>query len=120
MDINKIILAETMSPFDAEAFLHDLPLWRESDAWRQARTLGIELGEEHMEVLCFLRDHYSECGPAPSARQLLRTLETAFAHEGGRRYLFQLFPGGPVTQACALAGLPLPPGTADPSFGSVH
>jgi tRNA 2-thiouridine synthesizing protein E len=51
---------------------------------------------------------------------LTRDLERDFADAGGRRYLYQLFPRGPIAQACRLAGLPLPHGTISPSFGSVH
>jgi tRNA 2-thiouridine synthesizing protein E len=47
-------------------------------------------------------------------------MEHNYLAEGGRRYLYSLFPRGPVTQGCRLAGLPLPNGHSDPSFGSVH
>jgi tRNA 2-thiouridine synthesizing protein E len=59
-------------------------------------------------------------GPARSARELARELDREYADEGGRRYLYELFPRGPVVQACHIAGLPMPPGTRDLSFGSVH
>jgi tRNA 2-thiouridine synthesizing protein E len=50
----------------------------------------------------------------------MRELDQEFAAEGGRRYLYDLFPRGPILQASRIAGLPLPPGTLDRSFGSVH
>jgi tRNA 2-thiouridine synthesizing protein E len=34
--------------------------------------------------------------------------------------LFEIIPGGPVAQGCRLAGLKPPPGSVDPSFGSVY
>lgn len=120
MDINKLIMAEHMAPCDAADWTMDVAPWSEDSARIAAHAEGIALSDAHMEVLCFLRDQYSECGPAENARSLLRTMEEAFASEGGRRYLYTLFPHGPVTQACHLAGVPVPPGNADTSFGTVH
>jgi tRNA 2-thiouridine synthesizing protein E len=47
-------------------------------------------------------------------------MEEAYADQWERNFLFSLFPRGPVTQGCRLAGLPAPSGNVDPSFGSVH
>jgi len=46
-------------------------------------------------------------------------LEERFAAEGGRKYLLELFPKGPVAQGCELAGLPVPAYASDGSFGAV-
>ena len=120
LDINKLVMAETLAPCDADAFLNDLETWSEDRARDLARQEGIELSDAHLDVICYLRDHYSECGPDSSARHLLKAMEEAYVEQGGRKYLYTLFPRGPVTQGCRLAGLPTPPGNADPSFGSVH
>lgn len=120
MDINKLVNAETMAPCEAEAYLQDLEPWSEDLARAKARAEGLELNEAHLDVICHLRDHYAECGPAPNARTLLKALEEAYHDQGGRKYLYELFPGGPVTQGCRLAGIPVPPGSVDPSFGTAH
>ncbi len=120
MDINKLVTAEGMAPCDADAYLNDLTAWNEDMAREAAQAEGLALTDEHMDVICFLRDHFAECGPEANARNLLRNMEEAYIEQGGRKYLYKLFPRGPVTQGCHLAGLPTPAGNVDPSFGSVH
>lgn len=120
LDINKFIQAENLGPCEANVWLNDLEPWTLEDARMVAREEGFDLSEAHLDVICFLRDIYTDCGPSPNARTLLHSLEEAYATEGGRQYLYQLFPHGPVTQACELAGIPVPPGNRDPSFGTVH
>lgn len=85
-----------------------------------AKAEDIDLNEEHLEVLCWLRDQFAECGPTESGRALARSMEDVFADQGGSKFLYRLFPHGPVYQGCKLAGLPLPPGSLDASFGTAH
>ncbi|MEW5770091.1 MAG: TusE/DsrC/DsvC family sulfur relay protein [Pseudomonadota bacterium] len=120
LDINKLVMADGLAPCDADAYLNDLEPWSEDEARRIAREEGLELTDSHMDVICYLRDHFSECGPDPNARTLLKAMEETYAEQGGRKFLYTLFPHGPVTQGCRIAGLPTPSGNADPSFGSVH
>jgi len=120
LDINKLVTAEGLAPCEADAYLNDLEDWNEEKARQMAHDEHMELTDSHMDVICFLRDHFSECGQAPNARTLLKAMEQAYIDQGGRRYLYELFPRGPVTQGCRLAGLPTPNGNLDPSFGSVH
>ena len=47
-------------------------------------------------------------------------LEEEFAEQGGRKYLYRLFPGGPVSQGSRIARLPLPAYSSDRSCGSVE
>lgn len=120
LDINKLVMAENLAPCEADAYLNDLEPWNEEQARQMARAEGLELSDAHLDVICYLRDHFSECGQAPNARTLLKAMEETYADQGGRRFLYGLFPRGPVTQGCRLAGLPAPSGNVDPSFGSVH
>lgn len=105
---------------DPDGHLLDLEHWSPLVARRRAAEQDIVLTEPHWAVIYCLRERYRVRGPAVSARELLRELEAEFAEEGGRRHLYGLFPRGPVLQASPIAGLPLPPGTLDLSFGSSH
>ena len=53
-------------------------------------------------------------------RRLTKALEEQFQQQGGRKYLYHLFPKGPANQGCRIAGLNPPEGSADQSFGSVQ
>ena len=119
-DINKSITHAHLDRIDPEGNLFDLDRWSPHVAQRHAAGMGLELTDEHWAVIYCLRNRYREKGSARSARELMRELEQAFAEDGGRRFLYGLFPRGPILQASRIAGVPVPPGTLDLSFGSVH
>lgn len=108
------------SSHGSQGMLAELDDWSVSMAEETAREEGITLTDAHWKVIHLLRENYRHHGLAPHARQLLNGLEEHFGREGGRKYLYQLFPRGPVSQGCRIAGLPLPPYSSDPSFGSVE
>ena len=97
----------------------ELEDWSEQIAQKLAGEEGITLSKEHWEVINFLRDYYLRCGPCPSGRAVQGLLEENFAQQGGRKYLYQLFPRGPVVQAYKIAGVPLPAYATDLHFGGV-
>ena len=51
-------------------------------------------------------------------RALHDALDERFHAQGGIKYLYELFPKGPLAQACPLAGLQAPPGAQDKGIGS--
>lgn len=118
VDINKYIQQSINR--DPEGHMLDLPPWSEGEAERLARDEGITLTPAHWDVVRFMREHYRRNGRAESGRVLSKVLDQAFQDHGGRRWLYTLFPRGPVAQSSRIAGLPLPPYTEDPSFGSVE
>lgn len=94
--------------------------WSRADAEAIARDEGLRMTEEHWQVVCALQEFYARHdGPAVNVRELHDALDEYFHPEGGIRYLYGLFPGGPVAQGCRLAGLQPPAGAQDRGFGSV-
>ncbi|MDH5517826.1 MAG: TusE/DsrC/DsvC family sulfur relay protein [Gammaproteobacteria bacterium] len=119
MLIRKNTITEA-KPTQASGFLIELDDWSVSLAHTLAAEENIVLNNEHMKVLHYLRKYYDKHGQDYHARTLLNVLEFEFGKWQGKKYLYELFPKGPVSQGCKLAGIPLPPNCNDPSFGSSH
>ncbi|MEW6164659.1 MAG: TusE/DsrC/DsvC family sulfur relay protein [Pseudomonadota bacterium] len=119
-DINKFIANRSLEHRDPEGYWSELAHWSPMVANRVATAEGLMLSEEHWQVIYCLRERFRMVGPDWTARRLTQQLEEDFAESGGRRYLYELFPRGPLAQGCRLAGLPMPHGTLNSSFGSVH
>lgn len=99
--------------------LVEIDEWSHEIARELARTEGLELTEAHFAVLDYLRNYVIEQGGSrENAHKLLRTLEDRFATEGGGRWLYSLFPGGPIRQGTKIASLPEAPHVVDTSFGT--
>jgi len=103
------------------AFPHAPLGWTPEGAASTATAEGLALGEDHWEALRALQSYFARHAgePAFHARELLDALDEKFHVKGGLRYLYQLFPGGPVAQGCRIAGLKAPAGATDKGFGSV-
>lgn len=101
--------------------LVEIDEWSHEIARQLASDIGIELGTAHFEVLDFLRDYViNQGGSREDAQKILLALERHFAVRGGNRWLYSLFPGGPVTQGMKIAGLPEAPHAIDPSYGTAR
>lgn len=83
-----------------------------------AQTYHLDLTDDHREVIDFVLDFYEHCDDCENARQLADLLDAEFALEGGRKYLYQLFPSGPLSTIHELANLPPLSNETDPSFGT--
>ncbi len=119
-DIGKFITNRSLIYTDPADTMIDLEPWDESIGQQRAAELGISMTEAHWEVVRFLRHHYQCNGLVINARHLVDDMDSLFADRGGRRYLYTLFPRGPVVQGTYIAGVPQPPGAADLNFGSVE
>ena len=93
--------------------------WSKGSAKKTAKGEGIKLGDDHWEAVRALQEYFSR-NKSIQVRELHDALEEKFHGKGGLKYLYGLFPGGPVAQGCRIAGLQPPPGAADKSFGSVQ
>lgn len=73
---------------------------------------GIQLTDDHMKVINYLREKYKEDGATPNLRNLIKGLqEEADMPDADSKMLFDLFPdGGAAKQGCRVAGLPQPKG----------
>lgn len=120
LDINKMVNDESVYLGDPEGFLADLPEWSDEIAMELAAREGITLTADHWKAVRYLRDYYRAHGPQGNAREALCCLEQEFGAEEGKKWLYRLFPGGPVRQGCKIAGLPELAHTVDNSFGSIH
>ncbi len=93
--------------------------WTENTARDLAQAEAIKLTDAHWSVIRFLREYYQKHGAVSHARILTEALEEKFQIQGGVKYLYTLFPEGPVNQGARIAGVPVPGDSTNPSFGSV-
>lgn len=108
----------------ADKNLTDFPYaptdWTPPVALATASLENLELGDDHWEAVRALQEYFHRHAEHPTKhlRDLHDALDEKFHSKGGVRYLYRLFPGGPVAQGCRIAGLTAP-GATDKSYGSV-
>ncbi|HUW97580.1 MAG TPA: TusE/DsrC/DsvC family sulfur relay protein [Acidiferrobacter sp.] len=96
---------------DEEGYIVNLAEWTEPLASVIAKSEGLELTQNHWEVINFLREYYNEFQIAPAVRVLTKAIGKKLGPDKGtNKYLYDLFPYGPAKQACKIAGLPKPTG----------
>jgi TusE/DsrC/DsvC family sulfur relay protein len=94
--------------------------WAREAALKTAQQGGLKLGEDHWEAVNALQEYYARHDQTfINTRELHDALDERFHGKGGMKYLYQLFPAGPVAQGCRIAGLKAPAGAIDKGFGSV-
>ena len=94
--------------------------WSRKKSTRLAMREGISLTDQHWHVIDYLRKLYLKNGLPRFARTTARVLNRQFAVQGGSKYLYSLFAGGPVTQGSRLANLRTPANATDVSFGTSY
>lgn len=79
--------------------------WSVITAYGLAAAEGIKLREEHFKVIKLLRAKYQHSRPLDTKKKIFNHLEVSFAAQGGRDFLYKLFPRDPVKQSMRIAGL---------------
>ena len=92
--------------------------WDIETAKETASVDGVNMTDDHWELIRALQEYYCKV-EFPNLRQVKDALDEKFHSQGGMKYLYQILPGGPVAEGCRLAGLQVPAGAVDKSFGSV-
>lgn len=96
---------------DEEGYLVNLDEWFPAVASVMAEIDEVEMGDDHWDIINFLREYYEEYQIAPAVRVLTKAVAKKLGKEkGNSKYLYELFPYGPGKQACKFAGLPKPTG----------
>lgn len=118
--IEGILEAQSGQTSKHPEFPHAPDGWTPDSARAVGADEGLKLSDEHWTAIRALQEYYAKHEGTPiNVRALHDALEEKFHSQGGIKYLYQLFPGGPVAQGCRLAGLQAPAGAVDKGFGSV-
>ena len=114
----KDILHDSSNTEKDSDFPHAPEGWTRTIAEDRAQQEGLELSDDHWQAIRAVQEYFAR-NEVPRVRELHDALDEKFHSQGGIKYLYLLFPAGPVAQGCRLAGLQAPAGTTDKSFGSV-
>lgn len=92
---------------DQEGYILNMDEWSEGFAMAQAAEEGLELTDEHWDVIRFIRDYYEEHNVQAQVRDMIRHFRDTWGSErGSNRHLHDIFPmGGPQKQGNRLAGI---------------
>jgi len=94
---------------DNQGFLKKNLQWSYELGVYMAQLDDIELTEEHWEIINYLREYYEVYNVAPPMRMIIRVFKKTFGEgNANSRYLYQLFPEGPMKQGSKYGGLPKP------------
>ena len=91
---------------DGNGNLTDPASWDEDVAKALAAEDGIELTQEHMDVLNYLRSEYLENNEQPMERAINKSMSKIWGKKVTSKDLYVLFPLAPSKQGNKIAGLP--------------
>ncbi len=82
--------------------------WNKKVAKELAASDNIELTEDHWQLITVIQKIFDATGDTPPMRLLIKLLRQEINSEVDSRYLYRLYPNGPVRYASKHAGLPKP------------
>ena len=96
-------------PTDVQGFIKKRLTWSKPLGEHMARLDGIDLTDEHWEVIHYFREYYEDYNVPPPMRMVIRVFKKAFGEENANsRYLLKLFPEGATKAASKFGGMPKP------------
>lgn len=90
--------------FSREGFLSDSERWTPVLAVAIAQRLGLNLSDEHWQVINFARADFEARGKSPNVRRLSKGSGVDI------RTIYALFPKAPGVMVSRIAGIPKPAG----------
>ena len=94
---------------DKNGHMVDYMSWSKDCAEVLAKSDQLNLTPEHWKIINLVREIYLETETTPPMRLLIKAIKLKLSEEyANSRYLYQLFPDGPVRLASKYAGLPKP------------
>jgi len=91
---------------DANGNLTDTAAWDEDVARALAAEDGIELTQEHFDVISYLRSEYFDNNEQPMERVINKGMSKIWGRKVSSKDLYALFPLAPSKQGNKIAGLP--------------
>jgi tRNA 2-thiouridine synthesizing protein E len=111
----KLQVHNRMIEADEEGYLRNPEDWNEDVARLVALHSNIDLTDTHWGLIQYYRDHYKTNQRHPTMHELVMALgkhrgEGFSDRKAYEKFLYELFPRGPVQMLSRLAGLPKPMG----------
>ncbi len=97
-----------------QGFLCNLSDWSEDYVETVAKQDGIDLYNDHWELILYFREYFEENQVNPTMHRVVRELgktkgEHFHEQKEYEKHIYSLFPKDPTHEVCKLAGLPMPP-----------
>lgn len=90
-----------------EGYLVDINNWDEDVAHAMAAIDGLELTDQHMQVVHYLRaEHIENGGNEPNERTIMKAMGKLWGKKPSSKDMYALFPNMPSKQGRKYAGLP--------------
>ena len=88
-------------------YLLNIEDWSEAVAEAIAKGDGIEMTQEHWDIVHYLRDeHINNGGNEPNERTIMKDMGKKWGSKPNSKYMYGLFPNMPSKQGRKIAGLP--------------